>query len=79
MLLSCRDSSLPSAAQINYFSGGSRAAHAKETGPPLISQSFKEGLREQYAQPLSGEEAEVEQLRQLLARAAGQRLPLFEY
>ena len=50
-----------------------------QVGPPLISQAFKEGLREDFAAPLEGEEAELEHLRQLLARAAGQRLPLFEY
>ena len=71
---------LDPATDINQFSGGTRSGHAKETGPPLISQAFKEGLRESpYAPPLSTEEAEVEQLRQMLARAAGQRLPLFEY
>lgn len=73
------DSCSDRAADIQYFSGGTRASSVKETGPPLIGQTWKEGLRESYAQPPTGREAELENLRSMLHRAAGERLPLFDY
>ena len=43
----------------------------KEAGPARVPQQWKEGLRQIVPDPLSAEQAEVEQLRVLLRRGAG--------
>ena len=67
---------------IGYYEPNGRGAGVKEAGLPAISQAFKESLRSTYVEQfdkLEGSEASVEHLRKLLAKAAGERLPLFEY
>ena len=69
-------------ADIEYFNANGLGSEVKEVGPHMISQTWKEGLRGQYAEeldPLDGAEAEVDNLRRLLSKSAGERLPLFEY
>ena len=51
--------------------GGTRAHSAKEVGPSRVAQQWKEGLRHIVPDPLTAEEAELEQLRTLLRRGAG--------
>ena len=63
------------AADIQYFAGGSRARSAKEIGPPRVVQQWKEGLRADFPDPLTREEAEIEQLRKLLRRGEGVGTP----
>ena len=48
-------------------------------GPPRVVQQWKEGLRHTVPDPLSAEEAEVEQLRTLLKRGAGIGTPQDEW
>jgi len=67
---------------IGYYEPNGRGAGVKEAGLPAISQAFKESLRSTYVEQfdkLEGSEASVENLRKMLAKAAGERLPLFEY
>ena len=51
--------------------GGTRAHSGKEAGPSRVVQQWKEGLRSIVPDPMTAEEAEVEQLRVLLRRGAG--------
>lgn len=58
---------------------GTRTHSAKEAGPARVPQQWKEGLRQIVPDPLSAEQAEVEQLRVLLRRGAGIGTPDDDY